>query len=281
MHSMLSIEIVGLILIVATAIFSYYGLTRVMFLERFEFNVGSILYERDYKRLITTGFLHVSWSHLFFNMLSLYLFSYLVELQLGAFGFFLLYFGSLIGGDVLTLYIRRNYPDYRSVGASGAICGVIFASIALFPGIGIGSMFLPFEFPGWLYGIFYIVFSIYGITTDTGNVGHAAHLGGALTGVVIAVGLHPSILTHNYLTIGLITVPTIMFISLIIVKPEVMLFSGVYFFKRKKNYTVEHKYNENIVNKQNELDALLDKISQKGIESLSKKEKQKLDEYSK
>lgn len=281
MHSMPDIGIVGLILIVANCIFSYFGLTKMMFSERFEFHVSSILYDRDYKRLITSGFLHGSWSHLFFNMLSLYLFSYTVELQLGVFGFLTLYFGSLIGGDLLALYVHRNHTDYHAVGASGAICGVIFASIALNPGIGIGSFLLPFMFPGWLYGILYILYSIYGITTDRGNVGHDAHLGGALTGVMIAVGLESWILPYNYMTVLLITVPSIIFIGLIIMRPEVMLINSFFFGKRKKNYTIEHKHNENIVNKQNELDALLDKISQKGIESLSKKEKQKLDEYSK
>ena len=100
-------------------------------------------------------------------------------------------------------------------------------------------------------------------------------------GMLIAILIRPSSLIENYLTILLISIPTIFFILLIIKKPELLLIDNYFLKTHNKHYNIDHKYNEEKVNKQKEIDKLLDKISRKGIESLSSKEKQKLDEYSK
>ena len=113
--------------------------------------------------MFTSGFLHVNWMHLIFNMIALYFFSGSLELYLGPLRFLLIYFASLVGGDALSLFIHRNDSDYDSVGASAGVTGVIFASIALFPGMRIGLLFLPLAIPGWLFGLVYILYSIYGI----------------------------------------------------------------------------------------------------------------------
>jgi membrane associated rhomboid family serine protease len=278
---MADIGIVGFILIIVNVVLSYKGFTNELFFDGYKFEVDRVLISKDYKRLITSGFLHVSWNHLIFNMISLYAFSGLLEFQIGGFYFLIIYFASLVGGNLLALFVHRYHGDYSSVGASGAICGVIFASIALFPGLGIGFFMLPFSMPSWLYGIIYVAYSIYGIKSSKDNIGHEAHLGGALIGMLIAIMLKPSSLTENYLPILVITAPTIAFIYLIVSKPHILLVDNFFFKTHKKYYDIDHKYNEQKINKQNELDNLLDKISNRGIESLTTKEKQKLEEYSK
>ncbi|MBC7863193.1 MAG: rhomboid family intramembrane serine protease [Bacteroidia bacterium] len=272
---------VALILIIANFAFSYFGLTKISFFEKYKFEVDKILINKEYYRLITSGFLHVSWVHLIFNMMSLYAFSGLLEFEIGWLNFTLIYFASLIGGDLLALFVHRNHGDYSAVGASGAVCGIIFASIALFPGMGVGFFGLPLSIPSWLYGIAFVAISIYGIKSAKSNIGHEAHLGGALVGMLVALALHPYALLENYLTILIISIPTIAFIVIILLKPHVLLINTNFFRKQPKNYTIDHKYNEKKLNKQQELDRLLDKISSKGIDSLSSKEKEKLKEYSK
>lgn len=278
---MTDIGIIGLLLIIVNIVFSYKGFTNAQFFEGYKFQVDRVLINKDYIRLISSGFLHVNWIHLIFNMISLYAFSGLLEIQLGGFYFLLIYFAALIGGDLLALFVHRHHGDYSAVGASGAVCGIIFASIALFPGIGIGFFGLPFSIPSWLYGILYVGYSIYGIKSDKDNIGHESHLGGALVGMLLAIMIQPTALLANYLTILIITVPTMLFIYLIITRPQFLLINNQFFRKQKKYYNVDHEYNEAIVNKQKELDKLLDKINRKGIDSLSKKEKAKLEEYSK
>src|ERR1700754_1606836 len=125
--------IIGLILIIANFAISYKGFTNEAFFDRYKFEVDKILINKDYKRLVTSGFLHVSWSHLIFNMISLYFFSG-VESYLGSGRFLIIYFSSLVGGELLSLLVHKNHGEYSSVGASGAICGIIFAAIAILPG---------------------------------------------------------------------------------------------------------------------------------------------------
>lgn len=277
---MMDIGIISLLLIVANIAFSYKGFTNEAFFDGYKFEVDRILINKDYKRLFSSAFLHVGWAHLIFNMISLYAFSGLIESNLGELKFLIIYFAGLLGGNLLSLFINRNYGDYSSVGASGAICGVIFASIALFPGIGIGFFGLPFSIPSWLYGILYVLYSIYGIRSQKDDVGHAAHLGGALIGMTVALVMVPSAFTYNYLTVLVITVPTIAFLYSIITKPHILLLGNFYGKPRKNHYSIDHKYNEEKNNNQQEIDRILDKISKKGMASLSKREKESLKQRS-
>lgn len=272
--------IVGLSLIIANVAISYKGFKNQLFFESYLFRVDRILLNKDYKRFITSGFLHVGWTHLIFNMISLFAFSGLIEIYLGGVKFLIIYFVSLVGGNLFSLLVHRNHGDYISVGASGAICGVIFASIALFPGMGIGFFGLPFSIPGWLYGILFVLYTIYGIKSKKENIGHEAHLGGALVGMLVALCMEPFAFVENYLTILTIALPTIIFIYIIITRPQVLLIDNLYFRDHSDFYSIDHKYNADRNKKQKEVDRILDKINQKGIGSLSKKEREKLNEYS-
>jgi len=273
--------IIGIVLIVANIAFSYKGFTDQLFFDRYKFEIDKILINKDYKRFISSGFLHVSWMHLIFNMFSLYIFSGLIENDMGGVKFLIIYFASLIGGYLLSLSVHRNHGDYSSVGASGAICGIIFASIALFPGFGIGFFLLPFSIPGWLFGIAFVLYSIYGIKSNRENIGHEVHLGGALIGMAVALAMKPSAFTENYITILVIAVPTIAFIYLIITRPHILLIDNYFFKKHSDYYSIDQKYNAEKNNQQNEIDKILDKINKKGMNSLSRKEKEMLREYSK
>ena len=147
--------------------------------------------------------------------------------------------------------------------------------------MGIGFFGLPLSIPSWLYGILYVLYSIYGIKSKKDNIGHEAHLGGALVGMTVAILMEPSAFTENYITILIISVPTIAFIYLIITRPQLLLVDNLYYKKHNNFYSIDHKYNAENTDRQNEIDKLLDKINKKGMESLSKREKAKLNEYSK
>jgi uncharacterized membrane protein (UPF0182 family) len=134
--------------------------------------------------------------------------------------------------------------------------------------------------PGWLFGLVYVLVSIYGIKSRTNNIGHDAHLGGGLAGMLTAVILFPAIITQNAFTLVVVAVPAIAFILFIIYKPQALLIDN-FFFKNRRNLTIEDKYNVRKINRQKELDILLEKIHRNGINSLSKKEREILEEYSK
>lgn len=271
---------ITILLIIVTAITSYKGFKDSAFFARYEFEVEKVLLYKDYKRLVTAGFLHVNWMHLIFNLVSLYFFSGIVEVTLGALGFVLIYFGSLIGGHLLSLFIHRHQGDYSAVGASGAVFGVLFASVALYPYMGIGMFFIPISIPSWLYALAFVLFSIYGIRSRSNNIGHDAHLGGALIGMVLALLMQPQAFIQNYPIILILLIPTAGFIYIIITRPHLLLVDNL-FFKRNREYNIDQRYNMQRADQQQEVDRILEKISKKGMRSLNKKERETLKEYSK
>jgi membrane associated rhomboid family serine protease len=278
---MSDIGIAGLVLIIITIAFSYKGFNDRLFYEKHRFEVGKILLYKQYRRLVTSGFLHVSWMHLILNMISLLLFSGFVESAFGPLRFIAVYFASMVGGDLLALFIHRNHSRYSSVGASGAVCGIIFASIALSPQSHIGMLFLPFSIPAWIYGLLYVLYSMYGIRSRRDNIGHEAHLGGALVGMCIALIMFPGAFAENYVPILLISLPTLAFIILILTRPHLLLIDNLFYKKQHDFYSIDHKYNAEKRNAQNEIDRILDKINQRGMKSLTEKERKMLEEYSK
>ncbi len=210
-------------LIIVNGLVSYKGFNDRSFFEKYLFQVDNVLEGKQYYRLLSSGFLHADWSHLLFNMISFYSFSNSLEDFLGPVKFLIIYFASLLGGDMLALVIHKNHGGYRAVGASGAVCGVIFAAIALFPGIEVGFLFIPVPVPGWIFGIGYALYTIYGIRSNVGNIGHEAHLGGALIGLTTAIILEPHALGINLIPILLIAAPSVIFIIILILKPEILL----------------------------------------------------------
>jgi membrane associated rhomboid family serine protease len=272
---------ISLILILVNCFVSWKGFNDRNFYERYEFSVEKVKIYKQYYRLVTSGFLHVNWMHLIFNMLALYFFSSSVELYFGPLQFLLVYFSSMIGGDLLSLFIHRFDSGYSSVGASGAVNGIIFASIAVFPGMKMGLFFIPVAIPAWIFGLAYVAYSIYGIRSRRDNVGHESHLAGALIGMLLAVAMFPAALMENYLVIGAIALPCIIFIYIILTRPHVLLINNQFFRSQKKNLSIDQKYNAEKLDRQKEVDRILDKINKRGMRSLTPKEREMLEQYSK
>jgi len=207
-------------LIILTGIVSYQGFNDYAFFDKYKFHVGRILYSKDYTGLVSSGFLHGSWTHLLFNMFSLYAFSQGLENALGIPKFLGLYFITLVAGNLFSLFINKDNSNYSAIGASGAVSGVIFACIALFPGMEISLMFIPIGIPSWLYGILFVAYSIYGMRAQNDNIGHEAHLGGALAGMLIAIFFVPDAWEYNKLIISGVFGSTAVFTYIFVTKPD-------------------------------------------------------------
>jgi len=100
----------------------------------------------------------------------------------GSLDFFLIYFISLLSGSLLTVIFHFNNPDYVAVGASGAVSGIVFSFILFFPTSTVGVFFIPM--PAFVFAFLYVAVSVYGMKSKFGNIGHEAHLGGAIGGVI-------------------------------------------------------------------------------------------------
>lgn len=212
-----------LVIIAVTAIISYIAFNNQALFERYKFNVGAILQRKEYIRLLSAGFLHADLMHLLFNMMTLYFFGPIVVEAFGITGFLIVYFGSILLGNIFSLYLYQNQAWYSAIGASGGVSGILFASIAMIPDLGIYFFFIPIAIPGYIFGFLYFAYSVYMMLNPkhNDNIGHAAHLGGAFFGLVYAVGLQPERAVENAMFLGIMALPLIYMAYMVFVKKKI------------------------------------------------------------
>ncbi|EKF54755.1 peptidase s54, rhomboid domain protein [Galbibacter marinus] len=202
----MNIDIVTIVVILANVLASYKGFKDYSFFERYKFHIGSI--KRGEKiRILTSGFLHVDMTHLLFNMLTLYFFAPIVVVYLGSVKFLIIYLISLVAGNVLSMIFHKNEYHYSAVGASGAVTGILYAAILLQPDMRLGFFFIPIPVPAYIFGIGYLLYSIYGMRNRVGNIGHTAHFGGAIGGYLVTLLFFPSLIWVQPLMVGLLALP--------------------------------------------------------------------------
>ena len=207
------LDLITIIIIAANVIISYKGFGSYNFFEKYKFNVGAVR-KGEQIRILSSGFLHVDNAHLFVNMFSLYFFADVVINSIGVFYFIIVYIGSLLFGSLLSLYFHKNDYHYSAVGASGAVMGVIYSAILLQPEMNLYIFFIPIPISAYIFGIGYLLYSIYGMKNRVDNIGHDAHFGGAVGGYVITLFLSPRLFENNLLMIGLLALPIVLLFGL-------------------------------------------------------------------
>ncbi len=198
-----NIHMVTLAIIAVNALVSFKGFSDRSFFERYKFEVGAInAGQKD--RMATSGFLHVDTQHLIFNMLTLFFFADDVIYWLGSSIFLIIYFISLAASSLLSLLFHKDEPHYSAVGASGAVMGVVYAAILLDP-------FQPFYgfIPAFVFGIAYLLYSIYGMKKRGDNIGHTAHFGGAIGGYAATLVFNPDLIFTSTLMVILLAIPIV------------------------------------------------------------------------
>jgi len=205
----MNINPVLLIIIIANVLFSMKGFSDRFFFDKYKFQIGAI--NRGEKiRMFTSAFLHVDYMHLILNMYVLYIFAPIIIFKLGIFKFIILYIGSLFAGSVFTLVFHKKELYYSAVGASGAVAGIIYAAILLNPNMSLMMFPLPIPIPGYIFGLGYLLYSIYGMKKQLGNVGHSAHLGGAIGGYALLLLVYPEVFSSSLNTVLLLGVPIVL-----------------------------------------------------------------------
>lgn len=221
-------QLITVVIIGVTVLLSINGFNNYSLFERYKFQPQAILKGREFDRLLTSGFLHVDFTHLLFNMLTLYFFADVVirffsvmvgNASIGSVIFAVIYLISIIGGNLLALLFQKNNYRYSAVGASGGVSGILFSSIVIYPDL---QLYLFFAIPmkGWFFALMYLAYSIYGMRKQLGNIGHEAHLGGALVGLIAPLVFAPYLIFNQVSFLGF---PIPLFVLLII--PIAVLFT--------------------------------------------------------
>ena len=185
---------ITIIIIIITVIISIAAFKSEKLMDDLMFYPPAITQQKQYYRFITCGFIHADISHLFFNMYALFLFGNITEdIFLAIFGnygkllYIIMYVLALVACLVPSFQKNRNNPNYRSLGASGAVSAVVFAYIMFNPLAGIGLIFIPVFIPGFLFGIIYLVVSYLLDKKGGGRINHSAHIWGALFGIIFLI----------------------------------------------------------------------------------------------
>jgi membrane associated rhomboid family serine protease len=201
-----NLSLVTIVIIAANALISFKGFGDYGFFERYKFNVGGVK-RGEQIRLFSAGFLHVDMTHLLFNMITLFFFAPIVIGYLGSVYFVMIYVVSLLLGNLLSLYFHQNEYHYSAVGASGAVTGILYSAILLEPDMTLLLFVIPI--PAYVFGIGYLLYSIYGMKKQLGNIGHDAHFGGAIGGYFVTLILAPWLFEVHLLMVGLLAIPIV------------------------------------------------------------------------
>jgi membrane associated rhomboid family serine protease len=189
------------LLIAVNVIATLYAWNRTDKYYAWMLNPYSVVKRNQYYRILTSGFIHNSWVHLLFNMITLYFFGRNIEVIFSYyFGgaamiyYLILYFIGMVVADIPSIIKNRENPHYNSLGASGAVSAVLFASILFNPSSRI-CLYFALCMPGFIFGVLYIIYSYYAGRRAGDNINHDAHLYGALFGIVFSIFIKPDVIS--------------------------------------------------------------------------------------
>lgn len=194
---------VTLIIIVITAGISILAFNNDKLLDNLLLWPARMNTPAQYYRLLTAGFVHADYMHLLFNMITFYFFGEMLEGVIGAELFIALYIMGIIVACIPSYLKKRNNPGYRSLGASGGVAAIVFATIYLSPWNKI-YMFFAIGMPSILFAVVYLGYTGYLARKGDGIVNHDAHLWGSIFGFLFMIVVDP---THGRFFLNQLTNP--------------------------------------------------------------------------
>jgi membrane associated rhomboid family serine protease len=185
---------VSAIIFIFTIVTSIYAFYNQHTYGKFMLHPYSVAKGNNVYQLITSGLIHKDWGHLGFNMLSYYFFAFNLEQTIGHWQFGVLYVASLVLCDIPSVIKNKNNFHYHSLGASGAVCAVVFSFILFSPTTKLFIIPIPFPIPAIIYGFLFLIYTSYAGRKSNDGINHDAHFFGALAGIIITIVLTPGII---------------------------------------------------------------------------------------
>lgn len=268
-------ETITLLLLIVLGFTTWQGLNHPGVMAKYLFSTDAIRLRREWIRLVSPAFLHAGWGHFAGNAITLFFFGRHLENAFGP-GFLLgLFFCSVAGGHLLCLWLNKDGRDYRAVGASGGALGVLFSTVLLSPGMSLFLFPLPFPIPGWLYALGFLFYTLSSLRGG-GGVSHEAHLGGMLAGVAVTLLRFPRVAQNS---------PILLLVILAASGGGLWYFHQnpgrvPGFLRFRMRQTADRHRDAKRRGENMKMDDLLEKVSKKGLHSLTPRERKFLEEAS-
>ena len=176
-------------LIGINGLISLYAFSSPAFMAAHILHIGALVRYRQYYRLLSSGFVHAGLLHLAVNLFVLASFGPVVETIIGPVRLLIVYVAALIGGSYWTFLHNRMNADYKAVGASGAISGIVLSVCVFFPLSVVSVFFIPM--PAIVFAVLFLLGSAILAQRENRIIGHEAHLGGAVSGLAATVIVEP------------------------------------------------------------------------------------------
>lgn len=192
---------ISLLLCIVTGLISYQAFNNRQIIEKLKHHPVSEYQNKEYYRMLSSGFVHGGWMHLLINLFVLYSFGPIVEMEydnifgqiLGPIVFLLMYLLTVIVADLPTYFKHKNNPSYAAIGASGAVSGVVFIYVLFYPWATL-SLYGIIPFKAIIGGIAYLIYSSWASNNRNDGIDHSAHFYGAVFGMLFTVIFKPTIL---------------------------------------------------------------------------------------
>lgn len=157
---------------------------------------SDVVHNQKYYQLITSGLIHGDWSHLLFNMFTLFFAGQMMEPYVGGINILIIYIASMVLADIPTVIRKKDDYGYSSLGASGAVSGILFGGILFNPLAKIYVFIIPIGIPAFLFGLLYLAWSYYAAKRGGDGINHDAHFWGAVAGVILTIVLVPDSINY-------------------------------------------------------------------------------------
>lgn len=188
------------LIIIVTCVLSFTGFSNSSFFEKYQFNPYKISRNNEFIRWISGGFLHADQMHLFFNMLTLYFTADFLETMFKPWEIIVFYVVAIAVASIPDFIKNKNNPYYAAIGASGAVSAALF-SLLLFNPWGIVYVFMIIPLPFILFSILYLYYSYYMSKKNYDNIGHLAHLTGAIFGIIVVAIKFPGSIPNFFVSL--------------------------------------------------------------------------------
>lgn len=192
------------IIAVITFLISIQAFNNTSFFEKYKHSPYRVYHYKEYYRLLTSGFLHGSWTHLLINLFVFWQFGDFVENSIfysvfgktiGAVLYLLLVLLAIIAGNIHSTYKYKDNSYYGSIGLSGAVSAILFSYVLINPW---SKIYLYAIIPIYtiIAAVLYLGYSQWASKNSSDNIDHSAHFYGGLFGLVYTIAVYPKILPY-------------------------------------------------------------------------------------